>query len=286
MITDKTQVQQVLQRLEAGEIVVPAAPVVLCKLRTAVSSPSVNVAQMATLVAQDQRLASEVLRLANTAQYARGGRISDLPAAVSRIGFRQIHQIVETVLLRSAFDVNRPFTLDCLNNIWRRSVATALASRALAAALPPTSRVDPNLAYLSGLFCDVGASFLLSLLDADEEALFCEEAVIQQTLGLHHQAAGKRILEVWDMEPVVQMAAASHHHDPKQLTGPGLYKAIVGVGSAVADLLQLPPDVTAAKPMHETELRALMLALRVASSQLPKFAEAIKPEYDAITCVN
>lgn len=284
-MTDKAQVQQVVGRLEAGEIVLPAAPVVLCKLRTAVQSSTVNVAQMATLVAQDQRLASEVLRLANTAQYARGGRISDLPAAVSRIGFRQIHQIVETVLLRSAFEVNRPFTLECLNHIWRRSVATALACRVLAAGLPPTSRVDPNLAYLSGLFCDVGASFLLSLLDGGD-ADPADETMVQQTLGLHHQAAGKRILEVWDMEPVVQMAAGSHHHDPKQLTGPGLYKALVGVGSAVADLLELPPDLTAVKPMHETELRALMLALKVASSQLPKYAEAIRPEFEAITAVN
>src|SRR5687768_3222412 len=143
---------RVLAGLKAGDVVIPAAPVVLTKMRAAMQSKTITAAQMATLVSQDQRLAAEVLRLANTAHYARAGRINDLQAAVSRIGFKQIHQIVETVLLRSVFDARNPWTLNSLSEIWRRSVAMALASRALAAGMPATAHLDPSVAYLAGLF--------------------------------------------------------------------------------------------------------------------------------------
>ncbi len=280
--------QRVLSGLKVGDVVLPAAPVVLTKMRAAMQSQTVDATQMASLVAQDQRLASEVLRLANTAHYARAGRISDLQAAVTRIGFKQIHQIVETVLLRSAFSVRNPWTLNCLTEIWRRGVASALACRALATALPATARIDPGVAYLAGLFCDVGASFLLSILD-EEQVPFDEtfdEAALAVALAAHHQGAGKRLMEAWDMDAFVQLAACAHHPESKQLTGPGMCRAIVGVGSMVADLLSLPPDLTWTRPLLEHERKALLSVLRLPAAQLEKVAEAIKADFDAITNAN
>jgi CheY-like chemotaxis protein/HD-like signal output (HDOD) protein len=278
--------QLVLERLKTGDVPLPAAPVVMSKMREMIRSNTVDAAQMATLVAQDQRLAAEVLRLANTAHYARAGRTSDLQTAVTRVGFRQIHHIVETVLLRSAFEGTDPWVRSCLRDIWRRGVATALAARSLVELVPNAQKIDASLAYLSGLFMDVGASFLLWVVDetGTKSGQPIDKASATASVATHHRSLGRRIIESWHIDPVVQLVAALHHADPGPCAGVGMYKALVAVGAMVAEQLKLPPDITQVGPVLDTLVQMKLLStMGLNSGDLFRVASVIQPEFDAIT---
>lgn len=278
--------QLVIERLKSGDVPLPAAPVVMSKMREMIRSNTVDAAQMATLVAQDQRLSAEVLRLANTAHYARAGRTSDLQNAVKRIGFRQIHHIVETVLLRSAFEGTDPWVRSCLNNIWQRSVATALAARCLVEVVPSAQKIDAGLAYLSGLFMDVGGSFLLWVLDetSAKSGQSIDKASATASVATHHRSLGRRIIESWHIDPVVQLVAAQHHSDPGPCAGVGMYKALVAVGAMVAEHLNLPPDITQVGSGLDPLIQMKLLStLGLTKAELLRVGTAIQPEFDAIT---
>ncbi len=278
--------QLVIERLKSGDVALPAAPVVMTKMREMIRKNTVDAAQMAMLVSQDQRLSAEVLRLANTAHYARAGRTSDLQTSVTRIGFRQIHHIVETVLLRAAFEGTDPWVRSCLHDIWRRGVATALAARCLVDQIPSAQKMDAGLAYLSGLFMDVGASFLLWVVDetSAKSGQPIDKASATASVATHHRPIGRRIIESWHIDPVVQLVAALHHADPGPCAGVGMYKALVAVGSMVAEQLKLPPDLTqVGSGLDPLVQMKLLSTLGLTNADLFRVATVIQPEFDAIT---
>lgn len=282
----KTTLASVLNRLKTGDIPVPAAPTVLARMRTVVSDPQADTVAVVSLVSQDQRLAAEVLRLANTAQYARGGRVSDLQSAVTRIGFRQLHQMVETILLKSTFQVHLPWTQKRLNDVWQRSVATAIAARSICESLPHNLKADPGLAYLCGLFADVGAFFLLWFID--ENAHRAGEAIEHQAtleaIEHHHQTVGRRIVETWKMDQTMQVVVATHHFDPRPLTGAGIYRALVCVGGLVTDRLDFPGDLSSARVVADDDFKLKTLqAMGLSPSDLLEIAENIRPQVEAVT---
>lgn len=282
----KTTLAAVLGSLKTGDIPVPAAPTVLARMRNVVSDPQADTSAVVALVSQDQRLAAEVLRLANTAQYARGGRVSDLQAAVTRLGFRQLHQMVETILLKSTFQVRLPWTQKRLHDVWQRSVATAIAARFVCETLPPNLKADPGLAYLCGLFCDVGAFFLLWLIDenAHRSGEPPEPQATLDAIEQHHQTIGRRIVETWKMDQTMQVVVATHHADPRPLTGTGVYRALVCVGGLIADRLDLPTDISFRQPFADEEgLLKVLHAMGLSPGDLLQIAEAIRPQVDAVT---
>jgi CheY-like chemotaxis protein/HD-like signal output (HDOD) protein len=209
---------QLLARVRSGEVSPPAVASVVASLRALVQSPEPSAEAVTVLLEQDQTLAADVLRLANTAAYAREGRSTSIRAAVSRLGCRQIHGLVETMFLRRPFTVRDLEVHAIVDRLWRRSLAHALAMRGLAeaanqAGLEP--RVNPDTAYLVGLLADCGASLLLWLLDERHAAgeLGGEMERFLPCVRQHHQEIGAALVGRWLGDPDIESAVKEHHPD-------------------------------------------------------------------------
>jgi CheY-like chemotaxis protein/HD-like signal output (HDOD) protein len=243
--------RQMLARLRSGELPIPATPAVVEALRSAVQRPNVDLDQIVALIERDQRLATDVLRLANTAHYARGGRILSIKVAVSRIGFRQLHAIVETIVLRGLFQTENADIRRLITQVWRSSVARAIVMRELTAVLGQAGRrvqVSADAAYLVGLMADIGAAFMLGLADQRKGVGLGVGAARDQIAAVHanHQEVGAALLGRWLTDPLVVAAVADHHpKGPDALTD---YHRMMVIASEVVKSLPGALDVTARPP--------------------------------------
>jgi HD-like signal output (HDOD) protein len=83
-----------LRRVANDVGTLPAAPGCYLELTRLLNDPSVSAAEVAKVVGRDPGLAAKVLQLCNSAFFSAGRPIADIPAAVVRLGFDTVRQIV------------------------------------------------------------------------------------------------------------------------------------------------------------------------------------------------
>jgi HD-like signal output (HDOD) protein/CheY-like chemotaxis protein len=271
----------ILRRIQEGEILIPPVPTVVIELRRLLADPDTGLETVTALIERDQRLTAQLLRVSNTTPYARGAQNTSIRTAVSRMGLRQIQSLVETVFAHSACAIRDPALAPIQESIWHFSVARAVAMRALAES-QGAPRPDPELAYLAGLFCDVGATFLLWIISERNsgpgsvprlEAEDCLGFIAQ-----NHQSVGSAILSRWSVDPTVSMLARVHHGNV--LTNPvNPYAVLECVAAQAAERLTAAPDATGiARDAGQVQ----ECARRLKTPPLDVLLTRIQPTYEAI----
>ena len=193
----------------------PVFPVALRRaLGLLARGDDVSVQQLALVIESDVVLAAKIVAIANSALYARGNQVTSLPRAIARIGIQK----TQNALL--AVSVGRMFHTVQLPGGWpatrfnAHSLATAILSDLIVRALPA---VDPEWAFLSGLFHDIGLLLLAAGLPDEFAALSKAYAQAQaetsvwvaserQLLGFSHFELGADLLARWNFAPCVRNA--------------------------------------------------------------------------------
>ena len=105
--------------------------------------------------------------------------------------------------------------------MWTHASGSALGSRLLAM---EKGGVDPELAFLGGLFHDLGRILLLQLRPMTYNALcgvaapeLPERRAEQESLGADHTEIGGAILRRWGMGDELAAVAEHHHDEPASL---------------------------------------------------------------------
>lgn len=216
-------------RLMREEVGLPVLPEVLVRLDKELRDPGVEIKSVASIIAMDPVLAGQVLRMANSAYYSRGGAaLSNPSAAVMRLGIRTVHGLVYALSLPRAFPQQPEGSPFSHGQFWRHSLAVAAFSQALAKhlGLPQASQ---DLVYFAGLVHDVGALLMLSLIP-QEYSIFLralEEASLEmpgkpedsdfslrelQSFGITHSELGALFLEErWKMDASLVHVIKEHH---------------------------------------------------------------------------
>jgi two-component system response regulator (stage 0 sporulation protein F) len=272
---------QLLTRLRGGELPIPPIPSLVVSLRSSVQRPDVNLDELVALIEQDQRLTSDVLRLSNTAHYARGGRIHSIRVAVARIGLRQLHNLVETIFLREFFQARDPEIRQMLSSIWKRSVAHATAMRELAgAASGDRERLNGDTAYFIGLMADVGASLLLWLADERKATGASQASAASYLPGIQsvHQEVSAALLGQWMADAQVT-AGVSDHHGTGSPAPTDYARMMVVAHDLTRQLPGLAADVTSAAPPAPALVDRCVAELHIDRNRLPLLAAAISERY-------
>jgi HD-like signal output (HDOD) protein/DNA-binding NarL/FixJ family response regulator len=279
---------RVLEQVRGGEVLIPALPGVVTQLRTMLGAPGVSMAQLAALIERDPALSAQMLRLAQSASYLgmRSGSTPDLRGAVNRLGLRQIQSLVETALLRGVFAPQEALLRGLHARIWPYSVARAVVMRALAAAAALPEQLDPEVAYLAGLFADVGALLLLWVIHqrtSNGTAPLDEEATLA-VLRAHHGPVGEELLRRWGLPAAAATIARAHHaaEPPGPPEPPSLYWHLSVLGTAVADALTGGDDPTRAGPLDAELVERCRDELRIGASVVDKVRESARPELQRI----
>lgn len=215
----------------------PVFPAVALELIELTDQGACDASGIARLLRRDPALSAEVLRQANSAQFARRRDVSELGEAVTLLGTDQTCRIAMSAACRGlvAPALGRPELRRC----WEHCIAAAI----LAAALAPLFEQRPGHAYSAGLLHDIGCLALVAVYpDRYVEALrLAHEAALpwleseRQVFGVDHCRVGGWVAEEWGLPDDLRQVVVRHHDDlPLQPT----LIPLVAVADTVANLLQ------------------------------------------------
>ena len=81
----------------------PASPKVFSRLEKLVSDENAALDYIASLVKLDPGISAHILRISNSAYYGSTVQVNNLEAAISRIGFKEVQGVLNTMVEQDCF---------------------------------------------------------------------------------------------------------------------------------------------------------------------------------------
>ncbi len=180
----------------------PSTPRLFGELSKALDDEKASADTVGNIVREDPAMSSKILQVVNSSFFSSATNISDVRAAVVRLGLKTIRNLALGV---GAFDAVGKFSGP------QAASVEALQARALAiaklAGRIAQGREDADAAFMAGLVCDIGELVLCgSLPPAPGNGASATEQVT-------HAEVGAFLLGLWGL-PFRIVEAVANHHNP------------------------------------------------------------------------
>jgi HD-like signal output (HDOD) protein len=225
----------ILKKLQQADRL-PSLPAAVGPLLEYLRQPidSLQLNEVARLIARDKSLTAQCLHLANSPLFGVRGSVDTVRGAVLNLGMRRMQEIATSCCLINLTPKNCSIDPTVF---WEHALGVALAGRyfAQAVAFP-----NPDKAYLAGLLHDFGVvmslwvaptEFAQAFTDANARHVPLAEAELK-ILGISHTEVGRLLGERWHMPHDLIQVIAFHHDVEKATEHRGLVALI-----ALVDLL-------------------------------------------------
>jgi len=190
---------EILKYVE-NEVKLPVMPTVAAKVVEEAKNPMATADSFGKIILFDQALAARILNIANSVCYRRAIEVENLADAIVRIGLKRIKDLAVGLSSKALFEGSSPL----LQELWERSIATALATQALG----EVSNKGHD-AFIAGLLHNVG-KVVLHNLDPDrfektiekshnDQCSDCEAET--ELFKVNHPEVAAAIMTKWQMEP-------------------------------------------------------------------------------------
>jgi diguanylate cyclase (GGDEF)-like protein len=206
---------KIVQRLKTCTTF-PTPPAVAMQVIALAQDPEIDLARVADTVSADPAIAAKVMRIANSAMYARRRQSTNLRQALIVLGLNATLTLALSFTLVSTLrrDASKGFDFDAY---WKRAILAATWGKLLASEF---GRRDAEEVFLSALLQDIGM-LALDKITPDvysgispfqlEHTRVCQHE--QSCIGTDHRSVGSWLLKSWNM-PAALVRGVQHSHDP------------------------------------------------------------------------
>lgn len=188
-------------------------PVAL-RLQHLLATPDFSFARVISLANEDQSLAGQILKMANSPLYIGRFRTETIKDAVIRLGAQQVCNLAMAAS-QAGLHVSENRVIDSfMQPLWLHSHACALGSRWLARSAGYPQHADQ--AYMAGLLHDIGKLYLLKALERLNQGGMAPapmEGYLLEMFDELHVEQGCRLMEHWNMPKVYYNVVANHHDE-------------------------------------------------------------------------
>ena len=161
LLEEQTASTPIFRRLRSSlkreQLALPVVSTTLTRVLSLLEKDSVAISTLALAIESDPALATKIVGVANSGFYGGIESVGSVQNALMRTGLEQAKNIVAGVAIRSSV-FRAPGYERVMDAMWKRSIATALATLALLESDPQWR----DSAFLLGLVHDVGRIVLLS----------------------------------------------------------------------------------------------------------------------------
>jgi HD-like signal output (HDOD) protein len=227
-----------------------------------------DAARIVKVLGSEPVLASQVVRMANSAALNPvGARVTDVRAAVARVGLDTVRSATIAFALRALRDAPLLKGLEApLGVLWRRGVLVASLSCVIARRL---TTVNPDTALLAGLLQGVGRLYILTRASG-HRTLFTDQDNYQAIEHDWHLSIAAALLENWGIADEIVQAVHESENFERDTRGPlGLTDVLI-VGAILAEHHNQPQvlqaQVQCAKPLQRLKLDAAACEAFIAES--------------------
>jgi putative nucleotidyltransferase with HDIG domain len=200
-----------LERVESGKLVLPAMPTTAARVMEAIESGG-NQDRVASLLENDPVLALEVLRLANSANFAARARVESISHAITMLGATRLRSLLVTASARQVFVSRNRNIRDLTATLWSHSVGVATVARQIAVR---AAFQDKEAPYMAGLMHDIGKPIVaIHLLDLERSVSRSQQdhwidpnewlGIVQDV----HRKVGIAVAKQWNLSHEICKAVA------------------------------------------------------------------------------
>jgi putative nucleotidyltransferase with HDIG domain len=253
------------------------------KLMPALADLNSNFSEVVGLIEIDPALTAKLLQMCNSAFFGSTSPIEDIHQAVHQLGYQPI-SLLATMIEAGAFFRPPEVPGLCFKTLWRHSVTTAYAARAVA----DSADLQSGLVFTAGLLHDIG-KIILARSFADEHAqllLRAAESAIPAFeaesihYGYNHAEVGARLLQRWKL-PDSLVAGVRYHHQPAGGTASLRYvAACVCVGDFLAHAQQRP------KVLDCDDFRSALSLLGLHITQVGRWQKELRESQNLIDAIS
>lgn len=199
-------------------------PEVLLKLNDVIARADASAADVAKVVSADPAVATNMLRIVNSAYYGLQVRVSSISLAISVMGFNMTKKVALKAAVFSAFGKRR----DKIQHFdpsffWKHAVFVGVAARSLAGASDVFKDMHAEDAYMTGLLHDIGKIILmekacpryLAMLRKAVQTKRAEAEVELEDFGYTHADVGSVLAIKWSLPEDLAIAIRYHHSPAK-----------------------------------------------------------------------
>ena len=214
------QIQEtLLSRIESGQLRLPLLPQVANQVLMLTNDPQADATRLAGLIQQDQALATQILKIANSPAYMPRTPIVSLQQAVAWLGMKLLSDLAVTVSIQNGVFRVRGYETE-IAELWCHALASGLFAKEIAR----HNRQNVESAFLSGLLHTIGKPVVLeAIIDIQENlSLSLEWKQLDGLLNAHHAQVGARVTERWGLPELVKDAILFYDHyqdSPKSQKG-------------------------------------------------------------------
>jgi putative nucleotidyltransferase with HDIG domain len=197
----------------------PTLPTVLTQMNQLLQDPHTSAEEVGKAIANDQSLASKVLKLVNSAFYGFPGKINTITHAIVILGFGTVKNIVLTASIFDSFGGKGDAGAFNVEDFWLHSIAVGTAAKVIA---KQTGFRAHEECFLGGLMHDIGKIILNQYTKPEmakilkhvsqNNCLFFEAE--KKELGITHQEIGGWLANKWNLPKDLTCTIEYHHYPP------------------------------------------------------------------------
>lgn len=205
-----------------------------------INNENIPITELEQLVLQDQVLAANILKEANSAYYGLSRQVHTISRAIAYLGIKTFKKIVMNTCLSEIY--NKAITTYDMEEgaFFHHSVACARISEAIAKV---TGYIEPETAYMAGLLHDIGKIVIERhgtdlFLQVTSRVLLQNESFVQaekDVFGLDHAAIGQYIAHNWQL-PIELEEAIAFHHEPENMNIISPLPCIVHIANHICNI--------------------------------------------------
>ncbi len=185
----------------------PVIPEVATKIMgIAEEGKHISFQQLEDIIKIDPGLTAKILKVANSALYARQREISTLQTAITLLGFKNIKSLV---ILTSASNLfTKGPSSSFYEHFWRHSVMSAFLTRELITR--NFSSLSADEGFLAGLLHDIGQVAMYHADPQNYQVIFENRETEKEYFDVTHKEVGEKALSRWNFPQVFIDTAKEH----------------------------------------------------------------------------
>lgn len=193
----------IITQLTQGTLDLPLLPVVANQVLQLSSDPNADANKLSALIQQDQALAGQILRIANSPAYLPRSPIVSLQQAIAWLGMNMLAGLAFSVSVQSGVFTIKGYEKE-IRGLWSHALATGLYGKEIAR----RTRHNVENAFLCGLLHTIGKPVLLHLIQtfASTQGSLPSWTILEPLIQEYHISAGTKLAKIWKLPDPVQEA--------------------------------------------------------------------------------
>ena len=122
MATENALLTILVEKINNDTLVLPTLPAIALKVRKAADDPNINLNTMAEVVSQDPSLSARMIKISNSAYLGRAVKVISTQQAITRIGLRQMKNIVTALAMEQLFVSKNDVVKQYMSQIWSDTI--------------------------------------------------------------------------------------------------------------------------------------------------------------------